>query len=537
MKVADILKIPALKGCTVIGGHLGLEREVLHVNMMDAPDIISFLKPCELLVTTAYHLKDNTESILELIRAMDKQGCAALGIKTKRFIKEIPEEVTALADELAFPLIELSIDTSLGEIVNHTLSHILDKRTLELQNAMDTHRIFTSHIMSGKGIHQLLKSLSSMVGFPVILIDQYAKPIYTSKTNEKYMEPLEDLYKNDFHFFFPNTPYFQFSLINNKETYSVFSVYTHERKAGYVVIVGEINANDHVSILTIEQAANVLSFELMKEDALKQYFRRVRNEFFFNFVDGQLTSQEEIVSRAKEFSLQSEQKYLCAAGALDSTELIGSYTQNQQINESIYEYIEDELTSAGQTPHLFTRGDLCYLLIELEESSQINDRVIPALELIQKKIKAQFNRTISFGLSNLATNLLHVKNAYKEAGDSLQTGQMSGKSAFIQLYRTKDIMELLRIVPKKNLQDFYHNALNLLSAEDYEEDQTLLQTLFVFLETHCQISETAKRLYVHRNTVVYRLEKCEELLGRSLNDPETTLQIRLAFQIKTLLEA
>ncbi len=64
----------------------------------------------------------------------------------------------------------------------------------------------------------------------------------------------------------------------------------------------------------------------------------------------------------------------------------------------------------------------------------------------------------------------------------------------------------------------------------------LIQTLAVYLETHCQISETAKRLYVHRNTIIYRLEKIEELLGKSLKDPDTTLHLRLALRIQHTLE-
>lgn len=96
-------------------------------------------------------------------------------------------------------------------------------------------------------------------------------------------------------------------------------------------------------------------------------------------------------------------------------------------------------------------------------------------------------------------------------------------------------MELLRIIPEEDLKNFYFFALQGFSKIITEEEQSLLQTLSVYLETHCQISETAKRLFVHRNTVVYRLEKCEELLGKSLKDPETTLQIRLALRIKSLL--
>ncbi|MBM7571120.1 PucR family transcriptional regulator [Aquibacillus albus] len=536
MKVAEVLQIDALKNCQIVAGHLGLNREVLHVNMMDAPDIISFLKENELLVTTAYHLKDQPHLLIDLVKAMDKQGCAALGIKTKRFLQEIPSDVLELADKLSFPIIELSIDTSLGDIVNHTLNCILDKRTNELQHAIDIHKQFTNHIMSGKGINQLIKRLSSLVGYPVILIDQYAKPIFYSEFQDSYIQQMEVWQKSDIHFYFPDTAVFQFSDRQTKQTYSVFSVYTHQKRAGFLVLVGEVLPIDHSTTLTIEQATNVISFELMKEHALKQYDRRVRNEFFFNFVEGAFSSEEEIVSRAKEFSLENEQTYLCIAGKLVEGDPFDSYVKNQRKNESIFEYIEDELKVFPVRTHFFTKGDGCFLLMKITDASQINSPVIPALEQIQSKIRRQFNTSISFGLSNISTNLLHVKNAYKEAKDSLQAGLLSGKENFIQSYRTKGIMELLRIIPVEDLKDFYQHALNQLASLEFKEDKALLQTLFVYLESHCQISETAKRLYVHRNTVVYRLEKCEELLGRKLHDPETTLQLRIALQIKTILQ-
>ncbi|MRH44336.1 PucR family transcriptional regulator [Aquibacillus halophilus] len=537
MKVSEILKNPAMEGYKIIAGESGLDREVLHVNMMDAPDIINFLKPNELLVTTAYHLKDQPNLIIELIEEMNEQGCAALGIKIKRFLQEIPKEVIEVAERLSFPIIELPAQSSLGDIVNQTLSSILDKKTNELRFAIDTHKQFSNHIISGKGIPKLLKRLADLINFPVVLLDQYTKPIASSHSNRKISHIMETMYLKDSSVYFPNTSFFTFSTLPEKETFSVFLVNTHQKKAGFLIVIGEINPADHSATLTIEQATNVISFELMKENALMQYTRRIKNEFFFNFTEGNFTSQEEVINRAKEFGLKSEQNYLCAAGKLEQGDFSGSYTQNQLEIDSIYEYIEDELVSLSLSTHLFTRGDTCILLYEVKGSSQdTTNYVHSSLELVQAKIKERFERSISFGVSNISRNFFHVKNGFKEAHDALQSGQLSGQTGFIQGYRTKDIMELLRIIPAVDLKDYYLNALQPLLELGKDEEQTLLQTLFVFLETHCQISETAKRLFVHRNTVVYRLDKCEELLGSKLNDSELTLQIRLAMRIKTMLD-
>ncbi|MDV7764028.1 PucR family transcriptional regulator [Peribacillus sp. CSMR9] len=536
MKVTDLLTMPALTGMNIIAGETGNERKVQTVNMMDAPDIINFLKPNEFLVTTAYHVKDNPHLLSSLVEAMANQGCAALGIKTSRFLKEIPEDVLVLANELSLPIIDLPAEMSLGEIINHTLRGILDQRAAELTFAMETHKQFTNLIMRGKGIQKLLDHLSDMIGYPIILIDQYLNPIFHPISTSGIIPIIKKMSDEGFRFHKTKTSFISFSSLSNKRTYTIFPIYMYEEKIGYLTISGEIKTSDNLITLTIEQATNVISFALMKEHALKQHDRNTRNDFFLHFLDGSFSSQEEIINRAKEFSLNNEQAYICAVGKIDESELAKSYTQLQRRADSIYEFLEDELRISPNPIHLFTKGKKCILLYEVSGVfADVLQTVEISLKSLQKIISSQFDCTISFGVSLMSPSFLQTKNSYKEANDSLLEGGRSKRTEYIQAFQTKDIMELLRIIPEEDLKNFYLFALQGFSKIFTEEEQSLLETLSVYLETHCQISETAKRLFVHRNTVVYRLEKCEELLGKSLKDSETTLQIRLALRIKSLL--
>ncbi|MFE3973646.1 MULTISPECIES: PucR family transcriptional regulator [unclassified Peribacillus] len=536
MKVTDLLTMPALTGMNIIAGETGNERKVQTVNMMDAPDIINFLKPNEFLVTTAYHVKDNPRLLSSLVEAMANQGCAALGIKTSRFLKEIPEDVLVLANELSLPIIDLPAEMSLGEIINHTLRGILDQRAAELTFAMETHKQFTNLIMRGKGIQKLLDHLSDMIGYPIILIDQYLNPIFHPISTSGIIPIIKKMSDEGFRFHKTKTSFISFSSLSNKRTYTIFPICMYEEKIGYLTISGEIKTGDNLITLTIEQATNVISFALMKEHALKQHDRNTRNDFFLHFLDGSFSSQEEIINRAKEFSLHNEQAYICAVGKIDESESAKSYTQLQRRADSIYEFLEDELRISPNPIHLFTKGKKCILLYEVSEVfADVLQTVEISLKSLQKIISSQFDCTISFGVSLMSPSFLQTKNSYKEANDSLLEGGRSKRTEYIQTFRTRDIMELLRILPEEDLKNFYLFALQGFPKIFTEEEQSLLETLSVYLETHCQISETAKRLFVHRNTVVYRLEKCEELLGKSLKDSETTLQIRLALRIKSLL--
>ena len=536
MKLNDLLKLPVFDETMIAAGANGLNREVYTVNMMDAPDIISYLKPNELLITTAFHLKDDLTALLELIRVMSAQGCAALGIKSKRYLGGIPQSAVQLADELNLPLLELPSNISLGDIVNKSLSHILDMRTSELHNAMQTHRQFTQQIMSGQGIPKLLDQLSSLLHLPVVLLGPYLQPISGQFTRNSTAARLEVSLAGGGHLLATTSICSSFSLLDEqRETLTLFPVYTH-RQLHYLCIEGFVPLSESSLILTIEQATNVIAFELMKENALKQNRRRIQNDFFANFIGGAFSGSEEIASRGREFGLSGDQRYICAVAKLDGAEKTTSFVQYKAEQDRIAEHLEAELTNFRCPVHLFTHDRAYVLLMPLiDDWKTVEPSFVSLLERLQHKISTHYGSDLSLGFSSYAQPLAHVPISYKEANEALYFGGIAGKSRFIEIYQPKEVPEILRMIPYEHLRKFYTDTMQGFTDETLKDHHMLLQTLSVYMETHCQLAETAKRLYIHRNTVIYRLEKCEEIIGRSLKDPEETLRLRMAFRIKALL--
>lgn len=539
MKLAEVLKNSAFESVSVIAGHSGLDKEMKNITMMDAPDIIEYLHPNDFLVTTAYHFKDNPLKLLPLIESMHQQECAALGIKTQRFINSIPIEVIEFANMHNFPLVEIPLETSLGEMVNATLNFMLSQRTAELTTAFETHRRFTQYILKGKGWKRLVEDLSHMIGKRIVLLDAHFQVHTSSYTRQSISKFFIELHGKGFEFLLGNSLYTCFTTRNTEEVFSVFPIHTHMGKPAYLIVLGEISFEDQRLLLTIEQATNVLSFELMRENTVKQYTRRARNEFFAHFVEGKFTFPEEIENRAREFSLKKEQTSIIIIGKMNTLNIAQRPFSKYSVEiDYMYEFLESEITKAPYPSQLFVKEDHCIIIMSVSQPTyEMEQHILPYLKDIQTYMENIFKISISFGVSNVCQRLLHIPNAYREGLSALHTGQLSGNTPFIQLHRPKDVSEMLRIIPTKDLQEFYqHVLLELTNHQHQEEEQILLNTLAVYLETHCQISETAKRLYVHRNTVIYRLEKCEEILGKSLKDPDTTFHLRLALRIKSLLQ-
>ncbi|WP_100489552.1 PucR family transcriptional regulator [Sporolactobacillus pectinivorans] len=538
MKVSELFQISQFHEFKLAAGEMGTDREVRNVNMMDAPDIIDYLKPDDLLITTGYHLQHNPRFFYQLVEQMAERGCAALGIKTRRFIGGIPAEVIELANKLSFPLIDLPNSLALVDIVNQTLTMILDARTKELQFAIDTHQQFTRHIMSGESIGRLLKRLSDMIGFPAVLLDSYFKIIDApahEQTGSKITVHLPAVEQAFFQQ--QNAGYSSFSIVDTHQTLSLFVLYTYKKKRYFLLIGGFVPQTDRLLTLTVEQALNVLAFELMKDEALKQSDRKVRDAFFSNLVLGSFSTEEEIISRAKEFGFKDGRTLVCIAGELDTVKEPISFIHFQMETNDIYEYLEGEISTLPFPGHLFVKDHICVLIVEMMTSQENGYRFLkPYLQKLQDRVRHFFPQTLSFGLSNIFNDLPGIPDAYQEAVDALHAGMQIGRRSFIQAYQARGIVDLLHRIPAEDLRKLYQETLQSLAFPQKEENQDLLHTLYVYLESNCQISETAKKLYVHRNTVIYRIDKCEHILGRDLKDPDTTFQLRFALRLKPLID-
>src|SRR5689334_14746722 len=98
LRVREVLAVPTLAGARVLAGAGGLDRLVHRMNVMEVPDILPWVKPHELLLTTGYPLRHDPDALVGLVAELDRRGLAALAIKLHRYLDELPEQLLAEAD-------------------------------------------------------------------------------------------------------------------------------------------------------------------------------------------------------------------------------------------------------------------------------------------------------------------------------------------------------------------------------------------------------------------------------------------------------
>jgi purine catabolism regulator len=550
MLLKELLSLPVYANAKVVAGHEGMTNSVQSVNIMDAPDIIHYLKPQELLLTTGYAMKDHPDALLALVTNMSGVGCAGLAIKTKRFLQEVPGDVLQRADELQFPIIELSLEQSLGDISNYSLSHILEKRTDELHYALSTHKQFSQMIMQGKSTQDVIEALSRLIDSPVMLINQHTELLYRSSTlfEQLYISLLPKLQTGLAALPPPisNTIELSDTLYSAAELHPIVTF----QLEGYLIALSSDNAKQPSNLTkhAMEQAANVIGLELMKKQAVKERSRRYKNEFFSDFVDGLITSEQELMHRSKNYGLLSHPVYICVVAKRDTTfavlrtsSAIESDGRFISERDRHYNLLKSEFSKLDLRFVLFTKNEYFCCLIALHAGQDVTEgkegKFVKQLELIVSNLGETHGIPISIGIGNPVSQLPDIPVSYKEAVEALQTGYDACKKQFVQSYRAKNFNNLLRMIPKEELKEYYEETFKDLLQIEGKERSDLLKTLSTFYDTHCQLAETAKQLFVHRNTVTYRLEKCQRLTGRDLRDPVESLRFRTAFSMEPLVLA
>ena len=145
--------------------------------------------------------------------------------------------------------------------------------------------------------------------------------------------------------------------------------------------------------------------------------------------------------------------------------------------------------------------------------------------------------TYSVGLGRIASSLQDIPRSHREAQQALEIGRrLFGENklhsfAHLGIYRL-----LFHLNEQSELQDFYHEMLGPLLKADTRGDDTLIETLEVYFRCNGNLSETARAMHFHRNSVLYRLGRIEEILGRSLEDAELRLSLQIALKIHHLLK-
>lgn len=154
---------------------------------------------------------------------------------------------------------------------------------------------------------------------------------------------------------------------------------------------------------------------------------------------------------------------------------------------------------------------------------------------IADTLSTEFYTKVAIGISTAVDNIKDLARAYKEAQVALEVGKVFETEKSIISYENLGIGRLIYQLPTTLCEMFLQEVFKKGSLESL--DRETLMTIQCFFENNLNVSETSRKLFVHRNTLVYRLEKIRKLTGLDLREFEHAITFKVALMVKKYLNS
>ena len=154
---------------------------------------------------------------------------------------------------------------------------------------------------------------------------------------------------------------------------------------------------------------------------------------------------------------------------------------------------------------------------------------------ISDTLSTEFYTKVAIGISTTVENIKDLARAYKEAQIALEVGKVFETEKSIISYENLGIGRLIYQLPTTMCEMFMQEVFKKGSLESL--DRETLMTIQCFFDNNLNVSETSRKLFVHRNTLVYRLEKIRKLTGLDLRQFEHAITFKVALMVKKYLNS
>lgn len=425
---------------------------------------------------------------------------------------------------------------------NSRLYSIEIKLRNRLQTILKYHQELVKHTVEGENVHTITQTLSSVFSKPVILLDRFLNPIshhLWDPREEDFSDILKQicqhkklidrLGKEGSWFAHPDKAGSQ---------WGVWPVIGSGEGFGYLAIAMKEEECDEVHRFTIEYALNVYAIQFIKQRLILNTKEKVKDQFINELIEEHIKNEEEIIASAHLFNWN-----LCAPHrvAVFSIHLEREGEEDvlalEALISKLWELIRIRLATFDSTIMFARRKNLFILIIpELSVEKYGHGYWEMLYDQLQRVIRQEVSGAkLYLGIGGVTEKLRDYYLSFKQAS---QAHKITSTGFYERPYAQYDDIGvyslLFQINDVKAAQLFIRKYLGPLLPQFQKGKADLFATLRAYLDHNGNLKETMEALFIHRNTLRYRMEKIRQLLDVDIQRAEDRLKLMLAYRLYDL---
>lgn len=288
--------------------------------------------------------------------------------------------------------------------------------------------------------------------------------------------------------------------------------YCNEKKLPLITLPGNV---------AISQLTRMISRELLEsEKASRQLFSALKNAISFP------QKKDLYQPTLLQYGFQDKSYYTLAV-----IDMVYQAQMEEEEVQGVVKTIEGILMSAGDKSFVLNMDGILILMFADYSRDRINTIMLKILSSLRA------NGIIFFaGCGQTLQDVVNISKSYIQAKRSIDLAKKLNWKNILVDYDDLGIYKLLLAMEENGVQEeFYNEKFGQLVLHDQANKTNFAEVLTVYLENDCNINTTADKMFVHRNTIVYKIKKIEELLDCDLSELEVRVQLYVAMIIKNII--
>ncbi len=463
---------------------------------------------------------------------------AEFGVSAVLATGAVDQDAIDAANDCQIALLTAPEETSLTTIERAVNALILNQSARLTERAIEIQRQLTRLSAENRDLNSLLQVMSRSTGKPVVvhndagaMITQILPYLGRRSLNGRSQNIQTD-----------SAEFLDWLTKERPELSSVISAsplgYTtalkvEKRVAGYLSLVdrdGNLNEFDR---LVLTYGADVCAIEMAKNRAIASAVEQTRGDWIQMWLSGTPADDDLLRTRAQQAGFEPGEQFVVAV-----YRAVNDLGQSLPL-EPVISLVRDDVSRRGVSGAVGQYVDAIVGLYPLEDDSSALARARSSVEAVRDQLASRFPKgLVAAGISRPAAGLSSLREAYREAKDSVVIAYELSDRDSTTYYGDLKLYQLLLALKERNLehlQQFYNDALGPLVAHDKRKQSDLIRTLSGFFAANGNLAKAAQELDVHRNTLVYRLERIAELTKLDLDDSDNRLILHLALKTQRVL--
>ena len=547
MRVRDLLDVPGL-GLSLLTDVAGMDRAIRHVYTTDLPDPSRYLTPGDLVLTGLIWCREPGDAD-RFVSALVKGGVAALG--AGEALGEVPAEVIQACGRHGIALFAVPPETSFAAVTEEVGRRLSGDRATAMTRVLGRRRLLLSAVAEGAGLDAMFRLMGRELGVDCWLLTGLGRVV--GGTGALLPGPLAlrlacEYLKADR---LP-APTEVSALGAGAGKYTLFGVGGEPRITGwFLACAGQEQDWPHELRESVAELAADVALERARLDAARTGDRKLAEAIVTMLASGggEGAASAEIASLMRAAGLPPDGRYLVAAmSAAASAVVTGPNADRWRCDLAgdlalplaegvLVAPLGDEIVLLVPAPHGAAPADAGPVPAGPvpDSTASAAHNFAAALRGVQPVLESDRSRIrLTVGISAPAEGVTALSGAWHEAGSARRLAALRDATS-ISVVTSDEVAShelLLATVPASVLRSFRERLLGPLVAYDDRHRAELLPTLREFLACSGSWNACAAKMYVHVNTVRYRIRRIEDLTGRDLSSLDDQVDFFLALRIR-----